>query len=119
MKFKFTILKNGIQVSTDTIEQNYSKYIQSSNPVRAFIEVALEKTSDSLESKEQVYKAFKMFCSFKSLPMESEQSFSRMLKKDYGFKDMQNRDDKGHKPYYWTGLELKDWKPAEEGQSTL
>jgi len=45
MKFKFTILKNGIQVSTDTIEQNYSKYIQSSNPVRAFIEVALEKTS--------------------------------------------------------------------------
>ena len=110
----FSRLTNG------TIEQNYSKYIESSNPVRAFVEVALEKDNSSLESKDEVHKAFKMFCSSKSLPIESEQqSFSRKLTKDHGFNYIQRRDDKGHKPYYWIGLKLKDWKPAEEGQSTL
>jgi Poxvirus D5 protein-like len=91
-------------VSQDTIEQNYNKYIQSSNPVRAFVEVALEKDSSSLESKDEIYKAFKMFCSSKSLPIESEQSFSRRLKKQYGFNDVQKRDNKGSKCYYWMRL---------------
>jgi RFX DNA-binding domain len=112
-------LKEGISVSDGPLEQNYCKYIQSSNPVRAFVEASLEKSSDSSESKDDVYKAFKMFCDAKNLPMESEQSFSRKLKKEYGFNDVQRRDDKGHKPYYWIGIKLKDWKPAEEGQSTL
>jgi hypothetical protein len=55
----------------------------------------------------------------RKLSRESEQAFSRRLKRDYGFNYMQKRDDKGHKPYYWIGLKLKDWKPSEEGQSTL
>jgi phage/plasmid-associated DNA primase len=41
------VLQKGIYVSDGTIEQNYDKYIQSSNPVRAFVEAALEKDSDS------------------------------------------------------------------------
>jgi len=98
------VLKNGIYVSQDTIEQNYNKYIQSSNPVRGFVEVALEKDSSSLQSKDEIYYAFKMFCSSKSLPIESEQSFSRRLKKQYGFNDIQKRDNKGRKCYYWMRL---------------
>jgi hypothetical protein len=60
-----------------------------------------------------------MFCNAKNLQTESEQSFSRKLKKEHVFNDVQMRDDKGGRAYYWKGLELKDWKPAEEGQSTL
>jgi hypothetical protein len=51
--------------------------------------------------------------------MESKQSFSRMLKKEHGFSDTQMRDDKRARRYYLRGVKLKDWKPAEEGQSTL
>jgi P4 family phage/plasmid primase-like protien len=60
---RFTrVLQKGIYVFNGTIEQNYDKYIQSSNPIRAFVEVSLEKDIGSEEKKEDVYKAFKMFC---------------------------------------------------------
>jgi hypothetical protein len=61
-----------------------------------------------------------MFCNDKHLAAESEQSFSRKLKKEFGFNDMQMRNSKGCRGYYWTGIRIKDWKAvAEEGQLTL
>jgi P4 family phage/plasmid primase-like protien len=113
------VLKNGIYVPSSIIDENYAQYILSSNPVRAFVEAALEQDSDSSTLKEEVYKSYKFFCKDNKLATESEQSFSRKLKREHGYKDIQVRDGKGDKPYYWTGVKLKDWRPAEEGQSLL
>lgn len=60
-----------------------------------------------------------MFCNAKKLAAESEQSFSRKLKKEFGLKDMQMRDEKGGRAYYWVAIRIKDWEPAEDGQNTL
>ena len=114
------VLRRGIFTASSSIDENYSKYILSSNPVRAFVEAAIEQDIDSSPTKEEVYGSYKMFCKVKKLTAESEQSFSRKLKREFGFKDMQMRDGKGGKPYYWIGIRIKDWKEvAEEGQLTL
>jgi hypothetical protein len=114
------VLKRGIFTASSSIDENYSKYILSSNPVRAFGEAALEQDTDSSPTKEEVYRSYKMFCNDKKLAAESEQSFSRKLKKEFGFNDMQMRDNKGCRAYYWIGIRITDWKAvAEEGQLTL
>ncbi|MGA7368172.1 MAG: hypothetical protein WBX01_03515 [Nitrososphaeraceae archaeon] len=42
------------------VRENYEKYIQSSNPVRAFFEAALEQNNNSAPSKSEVYASYKM-----------------------------------------------------------
>jgi hypothetical protein len=49
-----------------------------------------------------------MFCNAKKLAPESEQSFSRKLKKEFGLKDAQMRDEKNNRAYYWIGIRIKD-----------
>ena len=114
-----TVLKEGISTASSSIDENYEKYILSSNSVRAFGEAALEQNSDNAPSKSEVYASYKTFCKSKKLSTESEQSFNRKLKKEFGLKDMQIRDEKGNRAYHWVGINIKDWKPAEEGQNTL
>jgi P4 family phage/plasmid primase-like protien len=53
------VLNKGIYVSSSTIDENYSKYIQSSNPVRAFVEAALKRDNDSTSIKDEVFEAYK------------------------------------------------------------
>ncbi|MGA7369817.1 MAG: hypothetical protein WBX01_11855 [Nitrososphaeraceae archaeon] len=36
------VLKEGISTASSSIDENYEKYILSSNPVRAFFEAAIE-----------------------------------------------------------------------------
>ena len=50
-----TVLKEGISTASSSIDENYEKYILSSNSVRAFGEAALEQNSDSAPSKSEVY----------------------------------------------------------------
>jgi putative DNA primase/helicase len=113
------VLKEGISTASSSIDENYEKYILSSNPVRAYFEAALEHDNDRIFSKSEVYASYKMFCNTKKLAAESEQSFSRKLKKEFGLKDMQIRDENGSRAYYWVSIRIKDWEPVEEGQNTL
>ena len=113
------VLKEGISTTSSSIDENYEKYILSSNPVRAFFEAALEYDNDKAPSKSEVYVSYKMFCDAKKLAAESEQSFSRKLKKDFGLNYKQMRDEKGGKAYYWIGIRIKDWESAEDGQNIL
>ena len=112
------VLSSGIYVPSSTIDENYHKYILSSNPVRAFVETVLEVDEDRMMLKEEVYDAYRKFCKSKKLAIESEQSFSRKLSKEHNLKSIQIRDEKGARPYYWIGVKLKDWT-ATEGQSTF
>ncbi|HZA68787.1 MAG TPA: hypothetical protein VE548_03735 [Nitrososphaeraceae archaeon] len=113
------VLKEGISVASSSIDENYDKYILSSNPVRAFFEAAIEHDNNRATLKSEVYESYKMFCNAKKLAAESEQSFSRKLKKEFGLKDTQMRDENNNRSYYWIGIRIKDWKPTEEGQNTL
>jgi P4 family phage/plasmid primase-like protien len=113
------VLKEGISTASSSIDENYEKYILSSNPVRAFFEGAIEYDNNRAALKSEVYQAYSKFCNAKKLAAESEQSFSRKLKKEFGLNDMQIRDENGNRPYYWVGIKLKDWTPTEEGQNTL
>ena len=108
------VLKEGISMASCSIDENYEKYIMSSNPVRAFFEAAIEYDNDRASSKSEVFTSYKTFCNSKKLAAESEQSFNRKLKKEFGLKDMQMRDEKGGRPYYWIGIRIKDWKSVDE-----
>jgi hypothetical protein len=112
------VLDKGIYVSHSSIEDNYAKYIESSNPIRAFVESSIKKDESKNELKDALYDAYVRFCKDKKLGIESNYSFSRILKKEHGLKDDKLTKDR-KRDYYWLGVELKDWKEAEEGQDTL
>jgi putative DNA primase/helicase len=113
------ILKGGISTASNSIDENYKRYILSSNPVRAFYEAAIEYDNNRATLKSKVYESYKIFCNAKKLAAESEQAFSRKLKREFGLKDIQMRDENGDRAYYWVGIAIKDWKPASDGQDTL
>jgi phage/plasmid-associated DNA primase len=114
------VLKRGIFTASSSIPENYDKYILSSDPIRAFVEECLERDNDRAPSKEEVYAAYRSFCTAKRVTIESEQSFSRKLTREYGFQYKLLRDSKTRdRSYYWIGIKIKDWKPTEEDQETL
>jgi putative DNA primase/helicase len=113
------VLKEGISTASSSIDENYEKYILSSNPVRAFLEAAIEHDNNRATLKTEVYESYKMFCNAKKLAAESEPSFSRKLRKESGLKDKQMRDENNNRAYYWIGIRIKDWKPTEKGQDIL
>jgi putative DNA primase/helicase len=113
------VMTEGISTASSSIDENYENYILSSNSERAYFEAALEYDNDRAPLKSDVYKSYKMFCKANKLAAESEQSFSRRLKKEFSLKDMQMRDEKGGRAYYWVGIRIRDWKPIEEGQGIL
>jgi putative DNA primase/helicase len=102
------VLEKGIHTEASTIDQNYERYILSSNPVGAFVESCLEQESGRTTSKEKMYVTYKEFCIANKLPIESEQTFSRKLTGEHGFQWKQVRDGKGNKPYYWIGVRIKE-----------
>lgn len=107
------VLNKGIQTASSTIDENYTKYILSSDPIRAFVETALEPDIDINTLKTEIYESYKIFCRAKNLSPISEGSFSRRMTKQHGIKCEQFRDGKGTRPYYYLG------ETAKEGQSIL
>ena len=78
------VLKDGISyTASHTIEDNYLKYIRSSNPIRYFAETALREDIDPkvYVIKTDMYEAYSKFCDKIQTPIESSYAFSRELKK--------------------------------------
>jgi putative DNA primase/helicase len=113
------VLKNGISTKNSTIEENYVKYMQSSDPIRLFTEMAITtiQSENNWERKEAVYNAYEKFCIDKNLPKESSETFSRRLH-DAGF-DYKRKKIDGVKYYVWINMQLKDYKEVDEEQETL
>jgi hypothetical protein len=61
------------------------KYIESSDPIRLFIETSIDRTSqnakEGYETKADVYEAYVRLCKEKRLGTESSETFSRRLTK--------------------------------------
>lgn len=114
------VLERGIQVSDNSLEASYMKYIESSDPIRAFVEKVVDHTNNPVDiaSKEEIYNGFTKFCNEKKLNPESHDTVSRRLIKQYGFIDKKMQND-GVRKSYWIGVKLKDYAKTEEGQDTL
>ena len=113
------VLEKGISGANQSLEDNYNKYITSSDAIRAFVENGLDThAKDNNELKDTVYNAYVNFCIIKHLNPESSLTFSNRLTKEYNL-DYRKIKKGNHREYYWIGVKLKDWKQAEEGQETL
>jgi P4 family phage/plasmid primase-like protien len=113
------VLEKGIgtiaAAGSEIIEQNYEKYMLSSDPIRAFIENCIEVDANGKEPKLDVHDSYLRFCNHYKLGVEQSQSLSRKLKGEFGWKDTQAAD----KRYHWTGIKLRHFAAAEEGQTTF
>jgi phage/plasmid-associated DNA primase len=113
------VLETGINAPHSSIEENYEKYISSSNPIRIFVEKYIEGSINNDETKQDVYNSYERFCMENRLSKESSETFSRRLKKDYDFKDKQVRGKGIPKPYHWLNMRLKDREEVDDDQETL
>jgi putative DNA primase/helicase len=115
------VLERGITTPHSTIDENYIKYTESSDPIRLFVETSIDRISqeakESYEPKVDLYEAYGRFCAEKRLGKESSETFSRRLKKE-GLEYEPKKID-GTKIYVWKNIKLKDWTKVEEGQETL
>ncbi len=114
------ILKNGIRQSDRTIAETYDKYMASADPIRLFIERFLRLDPGTHTRKSEVYEAYTKFAEKLGLGIESDETFSRRLKK-HGYQDAQKREenDKSKRYRVWKDMKLIDFASAEEGQGTL
>lgn len=115
------VIKSGITTGHGTLDDNYLRYMESSDPIRLFFEMAIDRTSEAAragyETKEDVYEAYKRFCTDKRLPKESSETFSRRLTK-LGLENKPKKID-GNKTYVWNNIRLKDYTKIDEDQETL
>jgi putative DNA primase/helicase len=118
------VLKSGISyAASHTIEENYDKYIRSSDPIRHFAETAIRKDDGTRArvSIDKMYESYSNFCNAYKLTRESSQTFSRELKK-HGFERKQVRDGGKSAPKIWAWMYVKiiDWeKPEDDEQEVL
>jgi putative DNA primase/helicase len=116
-----SVLRSGISTHHSTIDENYLKYIESSDPIRLFIETSIDRTSqnakEGFETKADVYEAYGRFCAEKRLGTESSETFSRRLTKE-GFENIPKKMN-GIKTYVWKNIKLKDYTKVAEDQETL
>jgi P4 family phage/plasmid primase-like protien len=118
------VLKEGIlYTASHTIEDNYLRYIRSSNPIRYFVETALrvDNGANVYVTKTDMHAAYGKFCDKNKFGTESSYTFSRELKK-HGFLDIQVRTGgkKEPKTWVWRNVKLINWeKPEDDDQEVL
>lgn len=109
------VLSEGIRkVTNEGMAETYEKYTRGSNSVKYFVEKGLEYDAGSKVTKTDLYKHYEKCCREFGLAPESEQSFSRRLKHDFGFQVKRYRMKGGDLPYCWIDLALKDWQKEEQ-----
>ncbi len=113
------VLESGIYVTQSSIDENRQKYILSSDPIRAFVELAIDTNDKNhLTLVTDVYDAYVRFCSDKKLGIETRQTLTRRLGLQ-GLVKKQDTNKKGNQPWYWIGVKLKDYAATEDGQEAL
>ena len=116
------IIARGIRPTTnESMKETYEKYMRGTNPIGYFVEKALTLVDAAGNKilKEIMYESYRFFCHAKKIAPESEQSFSRKLKKEFGFQDARFRKG-GERVTCWIDVKIVDWKAAEDSeQQTL
>ena len=118
------VLKDEISyTASHSIEENYLRYIRSSDPIRYFAETAIrvDNSANVYVTKTDMYEAYSKFCDKNKLGTESSYAFSRELKK-HGFYDIQVRKGGKKEPrtWVWRNVKLIDWEnPDNDSQEVL
>jgi putative DNA primase/helicase len=120
------VVKNkSISMADSTIKKRREKYELSSNPILAFGEWALleEAVFTDIVFKEDLYTAYRRFCTHNKLIIEPERTFSKLFKQSKYFKgedrESTKKDKKSPRRYYWVGIALAEYAKVEEKQETL
>lgn len=115
------VLKDGIRATTnEAIKKTQEQYLMSVNPIKFFADKALNPIpqNEKLTPKPEMYDAYLRFCRHYRLPIESEQSFSRKLTKEFGYHYELHRVNK-ERIYCWDNVKLSDWVGTDESQKTF
>ncbi len=122
MKALRTIQKNDIiYLNEKTIQERRQKDEFVSDPIGSFIKDVLAKDSvynDDYTTKEVFYNAYKNFCKYHRLPIESEENFGKILKNIYKFEDGRKTINKIRKTV-WLGVKLVKWVNTDLRQQIL
>ncbi len=115
MKALLNLQKRGrIFVKQKTIEERREKHELVLNTVKAFTEnaVSISISVEDYVTKENFYQAYRRFCNFHKLPIESKVKFGKMLKAIYSDLE-EGRESSGERNMIWKRIRLVNWVDNE------
>jgi putative DNA primase/helicase len=122
MKALRIILKNDkIYLNEKTIQEKRQKDELVSDPIGSFIKDAVAKDSvydDDYTVKEEFYNAYRNFCKYHRLPIESQENFGKILKQKFRVEDGRKTINKLRKTV-WLGIRLARWSNKDTKQQIL
>jgi hypothetical protein len=90
-----------------------------SDPIRAFFNDAIEPDAEGTITKEGLYQAYRKFCRFQRLPIESYDQFCKLVKKKFSHELGEGRDSSKDRKSIWKGIKLIKWDNSDPLQNIL
>ena len=114
------ILKNKpVYMDAKTIEDRRHKHELISDPIRAFFNDAIEPDVEGTVTKEGLYQAYRKFCRFQRLPIESYDQFCKLVKKKFPHELGEGRQSSKDRKTIWKGIKLIKWSNPDPLQDIL
>jgi putative DNA primase/helicase len=115
------IMKNKpVYMDAKTIEDRRHKHELISDPIRAFFDDAIEPDGEGIIRKERLYEAYRKFCRFQRLPIESYDQFCKLVKKKFLPHELgEGRDSSKDRKTIWKGIKLIRWSNQDPLQEIL
>ena len=114
------IMKNKpVYMDAKTIEDRRHKHELISDPIRAFFNDAIEPDVEGTLTKERLYEAYRKFCRFQRLPVESYDQFCKLVKKKFPHELGEGRDSSKDRKTIWKGIKLIKWSNPDPLQEIL
>jgi putative DNA primase/helicase len=114
------IMKNKpVYMDAKTIEDRRHKHELISDPIRAFFDDAIEPDVEGTVTKERLYEAYRKFCRFQRLPIESYDQFCKLVKKKFPHELGEGRDSSKDRKTIWKGIKLIRWSNPDSLQEIL
>ena len=115
------IMKNKpVYMDAKTIEDRRHKHELISDPIRAFFDDAIEPDGEGIIRKERLYEAYRKFCRFQRLPIESYDQFCKLVKKKFLPHELgEGRDSSKDRKTIWKGIKLIRWSNQDPLQDIL
>jgi hypothetical protein len=108
-----------IYMDAKTIEDRRHKHELISDPIRAFFNDAIEPDGEGTVTKERLYEAYRKFCRFQRLPIESYDQFCKLVKKKFLHELAEGRDSSKDRKTIWKGIKLIKWSNPDPLQEIL
>jgi P4 family phage/plasmid primase-like protien len=108
-----------VYMDAKTIEDRRRKHEFISDPIRAFFNDAIEPDVEGKVTKEGLYEAYRKFCRFQRLPIESYDQFCKLVKKKFSHELGEGRESSKDRKTTWKGIRLIKWSNPDPLQEIL